>query len=195
MMSAGRSGACFQAPGGESAGNSLRALTHQPQACHSSPVSFPTTPGLSLVLPEVGVGGWGGSAMILKQALQNPGLFLEATKRDSRKKRKAWFSFPQTSPFELQEPENHPPLTGCEKQTKSSPSLAVQKPERDRPWWQGPLKARLRPRPTHCPATPGRLHARALRGSAPWKPARALSAVGPWASHLSGSVLPVVRWA
>lgn len=55
MMSARRLGACVQAPGSESAGNSLWALTHQPQACHSPPASFPTTPGLSLALPEVGV--------------------------------------------------------------------------------------------------------------------------------------------
>lgn len=54
MVSTGRSGPVFGRS--ESAGNSLQALTHQPQACHS--VSYPTTPGLSLVLPEVGV-GWG----------------------------------------------------------------------------------------------------------------------------------------
>lgn len=51
----GTQGACFHAQGGESAGNGLLPLTHQPQACHSSPRLLPHRPGPSRALPEVWV--------------------------------------------------------------------------------------------------------------------------------------------
>ena len=89
MMSTGCSGACFQAPGGESAGHSLQALTHRPQACHSAGCQLPHHPR-----PQPGFAGSGGgvkSIRILKQALGHPELFLEAAKRDMRKKLSFYF--------------------------------------------------------------------------------------------------------
>lgn len=62
LLLRGRGGPVLAPGGGESAGNGLLALTHPPQACHSSlpappPASLhPTpTPTLPQALPEVGV--------------------------------------------------------------------------------------------------------------------------------------------
>lgn len=79
MVSTGRSGPVFGCS--ESAGNSLQALTHQPQACHLS-----ATPPPQASAWFCRKWGWGGVNHD-PEALQNPGLFLEATETHMRKKK------------------------------------------------------------------------------------------------------------
>lgn len=124
-MSTGHSGACFQAQGGESAGNGLQALTHQPQACHSSPHQLPHHAS-----PQPGFagsgGGWGGVNHDPEAGSAEPRIISGGHKKKRHeKKEKLGFHFLKLPPFKLLRTLNHSPLTGCEKQKESSPSFTL----------------------------------------------------------------------
>ena len=118
--------------------------------------------------------------MILRQALQNPGLFLEATKKRDMRKKKGSVSVSSNFPFQAVRTRMLlTPLADCEKQTEGSPSLPLQKLERDRPSGQGQLRAGEWPSARSEPAIPNSVTRALLEVTAPGKPARAAFAVGP----------------
>lgn len=177
----------FQAPGGESAGNSLQALTHQPQGLSLFSLSASPPPQASARFWRKW--GWGGVSHDPEAGSAEPRIISGGHRKRQERKEKLGFHFLKLPFLSCKNPKTtRLSLAAQNKQRAAPPSLYRNRRETG-PGWQGQLMAYLWPMPTQSPATPNQLYLQSSVGNtAPWTLARALCCRALGKLSLSGFV-------